>query len=243
MSNKKKPEWEQVTGGREGTFETEELFVKRIIEILEKSKKEQVLSKTGKTAAYVGDSVDDDLKLFMDVRTEAIKQLEERDVYSPEQRDFVTDIERNHSFGIVNGIRKTAERETSNQRQIQTYVNQKMLKVYNQSLIKPTDMMRWWERMLPSLFRDINVMTPYMLHKKKGWDASFITGFSLKERVNLEIWYVTEPNPDTKSRNKTISSFYVFDATAFKLIERHIPHLRHAYSLVTEKLGLLERTI
>ena len=243
MSNKKKPEWEQVTGGVEGTFETEELFVKRIIEILEKAKKEQVVSKTGKAAAYVGDSVDEDLKLFMKVRSEAIQQLEERDMFSPEQRDHVIDVERNHNFSIVNSLRKTAEKETANQRQIQMFVNQNLLKVYHQSKIKRSDMQRWWESKLPRLFGDVNIMTPHMLEKKRGWDASFISGFSLKERVNLEIWYVTEPNPDHKSRHKTISSFYIFDATALKLIEKHIPHLRHAQSVIAQKIGLLERTI
>lgn len=249
MSNNKKPEWDRVTGGPEGTFETEELFVKRIIEILEKAKREQVISKTGKAAAYVGDSVDDDLKLFMDARVEAVQQLEELDMLSPDQRDYVTDLNKNHNFSIVNNIRKTAEKETANQRQIQMFVNQNLLKVYHQSKIKRSDMMGWWESQikrsgtLARWFGDANILTPHMLQKQRGWDASFISGFSLKEHVNFEIWYVTEPNPDHKSRHKTISSFYVFDATALKLIEKHIPHLRHAQSVIAQKIGLLERTI
>lgn len=249
---KTKEPWERTVGVDPTTNEqigqTEKRFVEAIVNILNDAKRSSPRSPVrsqgnGRVSAAVQDSVDEDLKLFMNVRSEAVQQLEERDRFSPEQRDHVIDVERNHNFSIVKSLRKTAEKETANQRQIQMFVNQNLLKVYHQSKIKRSDMQRWWESKLPRLFGDVNIMTPHMLEKKRGWDASFISGFSLKERVNLEIWYVTEPNPDHKSRHKTISSFYIFDATALKLIEKHIPHLRHAQSVIAQKIGLLERTI
>lgn len=81
--------------------------------------------------------------------------------------------------------------------------------------------------------------------------ADFVTGVSLSDRINVEVWYITEPNPalgildmngvvpdDVKERN-TISSFYVFDVTSGTLVRKYLPYHKNAIQVAIAKLGAL----
>jgi hypothetical protein len=71
--------------------------------------------------------------------------------------------------------------------------------------------------------------------------ADFIGGYTIGNRVNFEIWYVTEPNPEYVEgghMGKTISSFYLFDVTSGKLLRKYIPYYRNAEQLIVQKVGV-----
>jgi hypothetical protein len=71
--------------------------------------------------------------------------------------------------------------------------------------------------------------------------ADFISGYTIGNRVNFEIWYVTEPNPEYVEgghMGKTISSFYLFDVTSGKLLRKYIPYYRNAEQLIVQKVGV-----
>lgn len=72
----------------------------------------------------------------------------------------------------------------------------------------------------------------------KGIDyrADFVIGFSLRDEINIEVWYITEP--DVNNPQKTISSFYVYDVTAQKLVRANLPYYRNAVQVVLAKIGV-----
>ena len=73
--------------------------------------------------------------------------------------------------------------------------------------------------------------------------ADFIVGFTVNNRINLEVWYVTEPNPEYvqgSPMGKTISSFYLYDVTSEKLIRKWIPYYRNAEQLILQKIGVFD---
>lgn len=79
--------------------------------------------------------------------------------------------------------------------------------------------------------------------------ADFIVGFTLGERANFEVWYVTEPNPEfvsnwkdmlwTKADNvpRSITSFYVYDVDGRRLIRAHLPYYRNAMQVIMAKIA------
>lgn len=69
--------------------------------------------------------------------------------------------------------------------------------------------------------------------------ADFIAGYSLSDRVDFEIWFVTEPNPNysESDRTKIISSFYVYDLTSGMLLRKFIPYYRNAEQVVLQKIS------
>lgn len=73
----------------------------------------------------------------------------------------------------------------------------------------------------------------------KRYRSDFIVGYSLKDRINVEIWYVTEENTDksTSKNNKFIASYYVYDVSSGTLIRSHLPYLRNAIRTVMQKIG------
>lgn len=68
--------------------------------------------------------------------------------------------------------------------------------------------------------------------------ADFIIGFSLDNKVDVEIWYITEPNPDKSSTKDIISTFYVFDVTSGRVLRRYLPYYRNALPIVMAKIGV-----
>lgn len=72
--------------------------------------------------------------------------------------------------------------------------------------------------------------------------ADFISGYTYDDKINVEIWYITEPNPDKDWKRDdrkpaTISTFYVFDVTAGVLIRKYIPYYRNAIQVAVTKLS------
>lgn len=65
--------------------------------------------------------------------------------------------------------------------------------------------------------------------------ADFITGYSLNNVINLEIWYITEYD---KGSHRMISSFYVLDVSSSKWLRSHLPFLRSAMMTISAKLGV-----
>lgn len=63
--------------------------------------------------------------------------------------------------------------------------------------------------------------------------ADFIVGFSLREEINIEVWYVTEV-----VRGLPTSSFYVYDVTADRIVRGNLPYYRSAIQIVLAKIGV-----
>lgn len=89
----------------------------------------------------------------------------------------------------------------------------------------PTDRPSLWQRAKMSV-------------KGTHYRADFVSGWSYMGRINIEIWYVTEPNPNYSggSDAKMIASFYVFDVTSGQIIRRFLPHYRNALQVALGKL-------
>lgn len=62
-------------------------------------------------------------------------------------------------------------------------------------------------------------------------DGTFIIGFSLADKIDVEIWYI-------KSVHSGNGSFFVFDITAGEVIQSNIKTLREAYFIVARKIAL-----
>lgn len=71
----------------------------------------------------------------------------------------------------------------------------------------------------------------------ESYRADFIMGYSFENVINLEIWYITETNPGDPS-GRLISSFYVYDVSAQKIIRSHLPFMRNANQVISAKLGV-----
>lgn len=64
--------------------------------------------------------------------------------------------------------------------------------------------------------------------------ADFVIGYSLRDEINVEIWYITEP-----SNGKMVSSFYVYDVTSAMVIRSNLPYYRNAVQVVMAKVGVI----
>lgn len=77
--------------------------------------------------------------------------------------------------------------------------------------------------------------------KGEYFRADFVMGFTLNNAVDIEIWYVTEPNPNyvkgDEYQVESIASYYVYDVTAEKIIRKYIPYYRNAVQTVLQKIG------
>jgi hypothetical protein len=78
------------------------------------------------------------------------------------------------------------------------------------------------------------------------YQADFIIGYSFNNRLNFEIWSVTEPNPEytptSLTSPKIINSFYLYDVTSAILIRKYIPYRRNAEQLLIQKIGTLSKS-
>lgn len=75
--------------------------------------------------------------------------------------------------------------------------------------------------------------------------ADFIAGFSLHDAVNIEVWYIVEPNPSYSYApfasnvgiEPTISYFAVFDVSSGRLLRKYIPYFRNAIQIAMSKIS------
>lgn len=92
-----------------------------------------------------------------------------------------------------------------------------------EGLAMPTDKPVWWDRMAMVLHGVV-------------FRADFVIGFSLRDEINIEVWYVTEPDP---ANNKvSMSSYYIYDVTAGIIVRSHLPYYRNAIQTVLAKIGV-----
>lgn len=89
-------------------------------------------------------------------------------------------------------------------------------------IIQPTDPAPLWDKMRQAI-------------TGKRSRADFVIGYTLSDKVNIEIWYVTEWDFDS---NKPVSSFSVFDVSSAKVIRRYLPYYRSAITVAMGKIGL-----
>lgn len=75
-----------------------------------------------------------------------------------------------------------------------------------------------------------------MSMKGMTYRADFVIGFSLQDKVNIEVWYVSRP--DISNPSKTVSSFYVYDVTAQRLLRANLPYMRNAVQIALAKIGV-----
>lgn len=184
----------------------------------------------------------EEFSLFSDLRKESLKIINER-FNDPAIRETREEIQKNHSNVFLRSMQKEAEQMTNNQKAIRTAVTENLIKLYNRTKANKSQLNTWWERLLRI---DSDIQSPIDVRGKGvDYDASFVVGYTLKNAVNLEIWYVTEKNPSGPrfGRNKTMSTFYVFDVTSMRIVRKHIPYLRHAVDEVVKKIGLVDRNI
>lgn len=165
--------------------------------------------------------------------------------------DFDVDIQEltqnNRYDSEMNQLRTQAERSQYTQSvlksnimgKIYTYEETRSLKHLKPSLfgtklftgrrdpiILPTDK--------PSLFKRVK-----MALFGQRFRADFIIGFSLDDKIDVEVWYITEPNPDKSAQKDTISTFYVFDVTSGRVLRRYLPYYRNALPIVMAKIGVV----
>jgi len=73
----------------------------------------------------------------------------------------------------------------------------------------------------------------------REYRADFIIGYTLNNVIDIEVWYITELDPNGSGR--LISSFYVYDVSAEKVVRSHLPYYRNAMQVVGAKLGITGR--
>lgn len=60
-------------------------------------------------------------------------------------------------------------------------------------------------------------------------EASFVVGYSMADKINLEVWFV-------KSLSQGKGNFYVFDVTSAKVVAKKLPNMRQAYAIISSKI-------
>ena len=92
-------------------------------------------------------------------------------------------------------------------------------------------------RVLPIDFKDGLIMRSIKKVLNKDRDAKFITGYSLKGSIDIEIWYIKH---GTFGSSKVQGGFYVFDLTSGQVVAKALASLRWAVFEVAKKLGTLD---
>lgn len=142
----------------------------------------------------------------------------------------------------VRGVRRMAEVTTAMQVGDLDNVVADMITIYDESRVDRKSKRTWSEFRRG---RDEKIEVPVQMGSSERYQlssnyrADFVLGLSLRGEVNVEIWYITEdrggPNPGN-GRN-LISSFYVYDVTAQKLLRANLPYYRNAMAVAFAKLG------
>jgi hypothetical protein len=152
----------------------------------------------------------------------------------------------------VSTIRTQADRDSINFKKLQDMLMTTIVKYTDESRIGMYATTRF-DKMLNVARKDKVVYPtdkPSILNRIKNfvsgtrYRADFIAGYSLADRVDFEIWYVTEPNPnynEKTDRVKLVSSFYVYDLSSAKLIRKFIPYYRNAEQVILQKIGTIGR--
>ncbi len=146
----------------------------------------------------------------------------------------------------VEQTRQKAENSPFTKQLINSMFLEGFVQVYDQTRVKDnrTFIRRIFDRL--KIFRGrvepialpSRIVSSYM--KVKGFfagaqaRADFIIGYTINDVANFEIWYVQEISADGTQQ---YASFYLYDVTAMKIIQKNIPHYRNAVQLLILKIG------
>lgn len=160
----------------------------------------------------------------------------------------------------VNTLRRNSTKVAMTISDLKDAINSDLVTLYSETRINETKWAGKIGRLLNS-GRKIPIVLPTdtpsiaqrvrMFFQGTRYRADFVTGVSLADKINVEVWYVTEPNPNAKifdakgvmdaeyHGRATISSFYVFDVTAGTLVRRYLPYHKNALQVAMAKLSAL----
>ena len=160
----------------------------------------------------------------------------------------------------VNTLRRNSAKVAMTINDLKSAINNDLVSLYSDTRINDT---KWTGKIgrLLNAGRRVPIVLPTdkptitqrvrMFFQGTRYRADFVTGVSLGDKINVEVWYVTEPNPnanvfDSKGvadaeyhGRATISSFYVFDVTSGTLIRKYLPYHKNALQVAMAKLGAL----
>lgn len=144
--------------------------------------------------------------------------------------------------------RHMASRDPATVMLIKSHIMDGMIEQYEETKLRPNDVARLssgFELTVTRAILDKIKVVKYaravfnrikMFIVGTGFRADFVVGFSLRDQINIEIWYVTEPNKNGRGTN---SSFYVLDVTAKKIVRANLPYYRNAVTVVMAKIGTI----
>lgn len=204
-----------------------------------------------------GDDDDGEYDDFIDSITgvnESLSQLNENEMDDLAQQisDAIGEETRGSEYqNRVETIRRDAEKSSYTTAGLQSMIDTDLIDVYNKTKAEKKGKLRWLEKRFFKGRTDLRTLPtdkPFVFSRLKSammggvYRADFVIGFSVSDRVNYEVWYVTEPNPDynwfsNNNAPKFISSFYVYDITSERLIRKYVPYYRNAMQTVMQKLS------
>ena len=211
----------------------------------------------GKKRAKVTESDNPFLKLRDEILEEQVKEEQDflNQFFDSEEdaknhRRYLTS--RGHTPNGIGEIRQQAEMSGKTQRAIMDAISNDLLSVYYETRARD---LSWFERVaskgwitkyLPTLPRLLRgraapIESPLLkgLFKSPLYHASFVQGYDLRGGPDLEIWYITEPSKAGFGSTRVISSFYIYDVKAQKIVRRYIPYVRHAVQEVNKKISFV----
>lgn len=146
----------------------------------------------------------------------------------------------------VEAVRKKAETSPFTRQLMNTMFLEGFIQMYEKTRVRDNrtfirrifDRLRLFRGRVEPIALPTRVVSSYM--RAKGFfggaqaRADFIIGYTINDVADFEIWYVQEISKDGKAQ---IASFYLYDITAMKVIERDIPHYRNAVQMLLLKIG------
>lgn len=234
---------------------TRELAAKKRADIVRRRNEENAKKRTSQTGKSPSDM--SDYLSRKGPQTEfAFESLIANNAYIEAQKETVDDALGSDHVHMIRTLRKDAAHGAFTQSSLKNSVNSELISVYTETRVEqnfPNSILPQWVNKgrkdpiilptdKPSLWNRAK-----MLIKGIRYQADFIIGFSLADRINIEIWYVTEPNPehslsafgatDSFSMKPAVSSFYVFDVTSGRLLRKYVPYYRNAVQVAMAKLS------
>lgn len=173
-----------------------------------------------------------------------------KESFGDEFGDFEFDAEDRQLEQNAMSLRQMAKNSGFTTTAIKTSLLEDMITVYNETKAKHRDTGIISRFLNNKVFRGRAAAIEEPIRKAGWYDrmkmailgvtyrADFVIGFSLKDAINIEVWYLTEPDP--KNPTKSVSSFYVYDLTAKKIVRSHLPYYRSALQVVLAKIGVSE---
>jgi hypothetical protein len=151
------------------------------------------------------------------------------------ERDFRSNLYASTDSSPDEFVQKLLEANIASRQLLADMINQNV-EEYHETKMNKSKVNRLWGVVLG---RDITYPTKYIggvINKAlriigKDREATFVTGYTFNEKIDIEIWFV-------KSLLTGKGSFYVFDITSAKLIKKDLRTMRKAYKAVADKLGV-----